>query len=615
VQPLRRATSTIRRDDTFVRRTSCAPLALAILLGACSGGGSPSDDATVSPNVPAAPAPTPPTAQREWLDAEDLLTAGNPATTPIENRFYMPSGAAPPAKHELRGQLSVAEHPMSGGTPDSNYGQTGLLQFPGFSARFITVDDFLVPVERHILPRAGTRSHWRVILSPGRVWSESADGAWSRASFPFVLVSDTTNEAHNGLATFLFNDTTVSALQFQVIQETASWNRNDFWGRVPVEYTPGAVPEAPVVQADFEAEMAALTPLRAWSQLVSRDADARWGEFVRGLDSDDASATGIIANGIVYHQSCTTRLGEYPYCDFMRHGAYSLTKSMGAALTLLRLAQKYGDQVLELRIRDYVAVTASHEGWNDVRFVDVLNMATGVGDGNPNRFAIDPFSDENAVTLGAWSSVPSEYQKLDAVFRQGDYPWGPGEVFRYNTTQTFVLAVAMQNFLESREGSEARLWDMMRHEVLEPIGIRHAPMMHTAEASADGGVPLMGIGLYPTIDELTKISTLLRTGGRHAGVQLLSARGLDDALFRSGRGLPTGERNSAGAHLYHMSFWSLPHRTPGGCFHHIPYMEGYGGNYVVLMPNGLTAFRLADAEVYDVEALMEVAERIRPWCR
>jgi hypothetical protein len=89
---------------------------------------------------------------------------------------------------------------------------------------------------------------------------------------------------------------------------------------------------------------------------------------------------------------------------------------------------------------------------------------------------------------------------------------------------------------------------------------------------------------------------------------------VQDALFKTGKGLPTGERNTAGFALYNMSFWSLPHRTPNGCRNQIPYMEGYGGNFVVLMPNGLTAFRFADAENYDVEALARVAERVQPWC-
>lgn len=590
--------------------------AVTLLLCACGGGsGSTDESSSQTSGVPDAPPPGSVTAKREWLPAEDLLDPAASATAPIENRFFVAVNASSRALHVLQGRLSVPAGAMSGTTPDSNYGQNRLLRFPGFEAEFITVGDFLLPAARGILERADAQSNWRIILSPGRAWSESGDGGWSRASFPFVLVCEATNEAHNGLATFLFDDTRVSALQFQIVQETASWSRNDFWGRLPLTYVPGVVAGDAELRQAFAAELAAMTPVRPWSQLPAPNREALWQTFTRGLDSDDLSAGGIVKDGIVYQAACATRLGDYPYCEFMRHGAFSLTKSMGAALTLLRLAQKYGDGVFDLPIRDYVNVTAGHDGWNEVRFIDILDMATGVGDANPNPLALDPLADENAVTLGAWTSATGESSKLEAIFRQGDYAWGPGEVFRYNTTHTFVLAVAMDAFLKQMEGPEARLWDMMEREVFAPIGMRHVPMMHTREAGGTSGVPLMGIGLYPTVDDVAKIATLLQNGGQHGGEQLLSVRGLADALFKTGRGLPTGERNAAGAHLYHMSFWSLPHRTPGRCVQHIPYMEGYGGNFVVLMPNGLTAFRFADADIYDVEALAEVAEKIQPWCQ
>lgn len=73
-------------------------------------------------------------------------------------------------------------------------------------------------------------------------------------------------------------------------------------------------------------------------------------------------AGGLIIDGMIDLRGCETRAGPYPYCEQMRHGVYSVTKSMGAAVALLRLAQKYGDQLLDLKIKDYVTVTAAHDG-------------------------------------------------------------------------------------------------------------------------------------------------------------------------------------------------------------------------------------------------------------
>ena len=65
----------------------------------------------------------------------------------------------------------------------------------------------------------------------------------------------------------------------------------------------------------------------------------------------------------------------------MRHGVFSVTKSLGAAVALLRLAQKYGDAVLDEKLVDYLPPGSQpHPGWDGVTFADALDMATGIGD-------------------------------------------------------------------------------------------------------------------------------------------------------------------------------------------------------------------------------------------
>jgi hypothetical protein len=111
----------------------------------------------------------------------------------------------------------------------ANYGCDGLATTsPAFSIAFFTQGEHLVPVVRDIVQPPGT-----IIISPGKVWSEPGDQGMSRASFPFVLVNQLANATHNGLATFLYNETRVSALRLQVVQETAAWAKFDFWVRHP----------------------------------------------------------------------------------------------------------------------------------------------------------------------------------------------------------------------------------------------------------------------------------------------------------------------------------------------------------------------------------------------
>lgn len=56
-----------------------------------------------------------------------------------------------------------------------------------------------------------------------------------------------------------------------------------------------------------------------------------------------------------------------------------------------------------------------------------------------------------------------------------------------------------------------------------PIGIFHAPMMHTQEANSGRGIPLLHAALFPTIDAVAKLTTLWQNGGQRQGPQLLHA--------------------------------------------------------------------------------------------
>jgi Beta-lactamase len=520
----------------------------------------------------------------------------------------MPLGPAAPARHSLRGTLAVDASSMS----SAYQGCQGLpVPTPAFALDFVTHGEHLVPVVRGIVG-----SPAGVIVSPGRVWSEPTDNGMSRASFPFILVNELNNGTHNGLATFLFDDTRVSALRFQIAQETIAWARYDYWGQAPMTYTPRALDDETALRARFAEELSRQAPIRPWSALPVTAP----GPLLDGIDGevarDDVSASGLIVDGVAYVRECNTRYGPYPYCREMRHGVFSVTKSLGGAVALLRLAQKYGDAVFDAKIKDYLTVTASHDGWEQVTFADVLSMATGIGELSPQRQPNDPTADENKPRMFAWIAKRTAKEKLDAAFAYPKYPWARGEVVRYNSVHTFVLAAAMDAYLKRHAGPNAELWDMVVREVLEPIGILHAPTMHTLETDGTRGVPLLSYGLYPTIDDIVKLTTLLQSEGRHEGRQLLSARKLAEALYRASpdSGLPLGRTYRDGEARYHLSFWSIPYRTSTGCFFQIPYMAGYGGNLVALLPNGVSAFRFADAMSYDVEGMILAGETIRPFC-
>ena len=540
---------------------------------------------------------------RDQLTAEQLNPAGPLLDGPIHNAYFMPIGPWAPAPHQLLGTLDVPAAQA--------FNVTG--GFPGFSFEVFTHDGHLVPVERDIIK--GDGSTWDIILAPGRVWSEPGDEGWSRASFPFTLTGRIWNESHNGLASFLFKEETVSALQIQVVQEAAPWSRFDASARLSMSYRPSPITALDAARADFADELAERLPMRSFSELSTRVS----ADLLDGFDGPGQHITfsGLVIDGALFAGPCHTRFGDYPYCREMRHGVFSVTKTMGAALSLLRLAQKFGDRVFEERIADYLEVTADHDGWAEVTFGHTLNMMTGVGDTAPHRSTGYQFTAESGrPTFRRFGAAVSGAAKLKVAFSAGNYDWGPGEVGRYDSVQTFVVGAAMDAFLKRKEGADARLWDMVIREVLAPIGVRHAPLMHSREAGGARGLPIMGWGYVPTVEEIAKIAILLQAGGMHEGRQLLSEAKLREVFA------PTTEPGYAIPGLpsrYHLSFWFSPFHTAGPCSVWIPEMKGHGGNLVTLMPNGMSGIRLADERkgtpgMYDSTGMAKLANSLEPFC-
>jgi CubicO group peptidase (beta-lactamase class C family) len=206
----------------------------------------------------------------------------------------------------------------------------------------------------------------------------------------------------------------------------------------------------------------------------------------------------------------------------------------------------------------------------------------------------------------------SAAEKLAICSSYGKYPWSHGEKARYNSINTFVLSAAMQSYLQGKEGPQADIWDMVLEEVYRPIGIFHAPILRTVEPDGSRGIPIFGYGLYATADDIAKVAQLYQDGGQHDGLQLLPAAWVADALYRTAdQGLPNGEYNAYGQGRYHLSFWGAAYRSQGGASYVIPYMSGFGGNHVALMPNGMTIFRLSDGLVYGVDEMIRAADAMR----
>jgi hypothetical protein len=499
----------------------------------------------------------------------------------------------------------------------------GLRVFPSIDVELVSVEGYLVPVDAGVI-RGDNGSFWELVFSTGRTWSEPADAGKSRAVIPLTLSHRQWNQAHHGLMTFLYDAYSISNVHFQATQENLPWGTNqNFYGMLNPSYTASAAMDAYKTEREWRRDMAMRLPVRPLAVLSAQVGATALRDFNRGVPQNKISQSGIVSDGVLYLPPAYTRTGDHPYQEEMRHGAFSMSKTAAAAVAMLRLAEKYGESVFDELIRDYIPVTANHNGWNSVTFGDTLSMATGIGDAYPDRFTSVTFADEGDESNPHWRDFNySEFMadRLSGAFSLGNFSWGPDEVMRYNSAHTMILAVAMDNYLKSKEGAQADLWEMLNREVYQPIGIRWLPSMRLrVDRRTPGPVP-MGWGLLPSAHDIVRIATLLHEQGSFGGEQLLHKQRTAQLMrHNEEQALDTAERTqlATGSWVdtsYRDATWSSKVQRFDSCPKIASRMEGLGGNFVVMMPGGMTLFRFADANVYDAGALVLTGERIMSAC-
>jgi hypothetical protein len=558
------------------------------------------------------------------------LRAARYAGDLISNAAFEPGSTAGAAHEPFSGSIRLGEAEMQ--TTPSPLKARHLLGkdttiFPAATLGFFTVEGDLVPATQEVI-RVGSldrgRSFWDLLVQPGRVWSEPGDGSWSRAAFPFALVNSLEGETHNGVATFAYHAGQVSNLRFQVVQQTAPYYVTDYFtasGIAPASFARGPLPELGRLEQEYKNSLAGEVPIGRWAELAARVGPERLAGFDESLPASEAVLAGIDYQGTFYLKFCTSAAGDLPWCDRARFGVWSATKALTNETALLRLAQKYGPEVFEQKIAQFVPEAASAPAWRNVRFEDAIDMATGVGNGgtqwNPNNIS-DGYLDPS---YAAWYEARSESAKVAALVRDGrPYPWAAGKVARYRDQDMFVLGVAMDRFLKAKEGPQASLWSMLEQEVYGPIGIHYAPINRTIEADGSRGQPMMAFGYYPTIGDMVKIARLYQNEGRSGGAQLLYSPRIHLLLHPQGPlGLPSGTKTRFGETYYYNAFWMNAFQSHEKCQVLYPVMEGWGGNLVALFPDGLTAVRVAkasedDARSSDPSDMAVVADRIGPFC-
>jgi hypothetical protein len=593
--------------------TKCKALACAASLALLPWAGA----AAAAPPVQQSAAQQAPPARSE-LTADFLLGAAV-LEEPLATSAFAPVSSLTPTAapaHRFEGRLELVVEPgaarLRGLNDRFDYLQDSALQIgslPPFSFEFVQDGAQLVPALRG--PQRSIHPHWEFILEPGSVWDEPGDGGWSRAALPFALQERNANCTHNGLLTFLFRaDGSTSRAAFQVGSETCQYLQFDLWGITAARYSPASVIGAEQIIADHRRERAARLPVKPLSALATDYPGTDVGEF-DWFPPEEVSAVGFAIDGVHYRGDCATRHGPYPFCEVLDLPSYSLAKSIFAGLAWLAL-EREAPGIGQATVRSLVPECAD-DRWAGVTLQHLLDMSTG------NYASLDADADEFASYETPFMSGDTHATKIGMACSLFPRKAEPGTTFAYHTSDTYIAGTLMNAWLaQQAAASNATARDVHRDvlvaELMRPLGL--SPLTHASKRTYDSvAQPFAGWGLTLHADDVVRLGLfLLQDGGAIDGRQVLDPAGLAAALQRdpADRGLPAGSDSLR----YNNGFWAYSTDLGGTCREPIwiPFMSGYGGISVALLPNGSLFYVFSDHGRFEWLRAAVAAHRIRNLC-
>lgn len=569
--------------------------------------------------------------KRSILTYEELFATTAPAS-PVDDTagFGLPANAAAPSE-SFEGTLQLVNPQSSGGfkilRDDDKYDNgtdSEWRHLAPFDFQFVQSGSYLIPVQQALVITGSPA--WNYIIGPGRVWRENDDKDYMRASLPFALVERNQNCVHNGEMTFLFSNQkrpNISKVRYQVTQETCLYLKFDMWGQLAASYVPEKIANVEQLKQAAASELSSRLPTKPFNALAADypKSGVNLQNFLKGRRSpQDVTTYGLFINGVNYVSGCPTRYGMYAFCDNMRVPSYSLAKSSFAGVAMMWLGQKYGRSTYTELIRNYVPEYVDGGDWSKVTFANASDMATG------NYISTKREADEGSPEELAFLTVEPCATKIADAFKPFPHKAEPGTTWVYQTSTTFILTQAMNGYLQQRAGKESDIFDAIRDAIYKPIHFSQGGLSMLRTDDSPAGKPFGGYGLFFIQDDVAKLGRFLNNrGGVINGKQVLDPIRLRESLFRNANPVDVSlsipdEGMSAASRTfrYHNYFWGKFMTTAEfpqyPCNFWISFMSGYGGNSVVLLPNGATFYIFSDGNEFVWYSAINEINKVAPFC-
>lgn len=525
---------------------------------------------------------------------------------PVDTASFTPPADARPPAGRLEGELT-----LSGVTVKTRL-LTDLFRvdaatkgswktLPDFAFSYVQDGARLIPARRG--PIANAHPDWEFVLEPGAVWTENGV---TRVALPFSLQERNANCLHNGLLAFTLDAAgKASRARLQIGSETCLYFKFDLWGAADATFRAQKVSDAAALVAADRAQLKGRLPVRPISDLVARHPQAAGFGTPAEVKPENMTSFGVVVDGVFYVGGCGTRYGAHPFCAELSLPSYSTAKTLVGGIGLMRLEALHPGAARAI-VADYVPACAKAGNWGDVSFVNALDMATGnyTSDGNQ--------VDEDSEAFVRFVTETTHAAKIALACASHDRRAPPGTRWVYHTSDTYILGAAMAGFLAKHGGGD--MFDTLVAPVWRALGVSPAALVtrRTYDAARQ---PFTGWGITFQRDDFAKLGLFMARGdGVAGGKAMIDAAMLKAALQRdpSQPGLTAASDDLR----YQHGMWAWNAAKVLGCRRDtwIPFMAGYGGILVALMPNGMVYVRVSDGGDIPWAKGAAAADAIKPFC-
>ena len=539
----------------------------------------------------------------KWLSAAALIGA--------LLVFSVPFVSAENLQATISGRIRLkTDSPLQMAVYKDDYGVSKISanranHLPPFNFDYVQYRGRLIPLQRGSIP--GAHPVWEYILEPGTITPNPGGGNLQQASLPFTLQERNANCMHYGRLRFALGAKgSISKVEVAINSETCANFKFDLRGLLEASFTPAHLAGTKQAIATFSSQHAARMTVKPISDIKLIDTNVDLDAFAGGgkLPVADITLYGFVMDGIHYRGECKTRRGSYAFCDDINLPSYSIAKSLFAGLAAMRMERLHPGS-MDSAISDYVPECAAAGSWENVTLSHALNMLTGHY--KSSRSHADESSKEND---SGFFAVDKHSQKITFSCNHWPRKKKPGKKWVYHTSDTYLLGTAMNARLKSLDGADADIYMSLLLPLWQSMNL--SPASKVVRRSYDAiSQPFTGYGMTLLPDDIARLATALN---QHKFADELDEEMYNNAMQRMDK--PQGSFPVDLYYYYKNGFWAYNAQSLLGCNSPvmIPFMSGYGGINVVMMPNDTVYYIFSDGGKFAFADVLIQSHKMRSMC-